>query len=381
MDREIERHTSVAACGRACLARVAMSGSDYQEFARPAEPVSMTGWTSADVGRFYYDGSLYPPTTQPNNTTGLTPILVGSAWVQTNAPILIDPIGYSLSAGTDFPAASTSEPRELLSDTDNANARPKVKFPRVTLRTWNASGTRQVMPQAMADRLFHWSDDVTIPVPKDDSRPRQVYQEDATGNPLVAQSDGAYSWAVMVQPADECLGFPARSQTKFRAWVLIYQRRDIGTTTPPVERTVVANVLDGTAGGDIKLTSSDPSHLAIKKDRWLMLVGVDNERRLRCEWYQVRTIDREATQETATRWAVNASLHGPDWPCPDTTKPTSPHWCDKVKDPSDSTGVKFLNTPFDLDGDGNARDCIAVIVDDLVGVHQGDGRYITMEPY
>lgn len=380
MERQIDRHDSVAACGRACLARVAMSdGTDaypdflrdaagnyildsngnpipcmksqknHQAFCRPAEPVTAAGWTSPDVGRFFYNGALFPPTVQPNDTAGFP------------GPVLVDPIGYARGAGVDFPPANAAEPRQLLTDTGSPLT---VAIPRITPRTWGPGGTRQAMPGALAERLFSWSDDVVLPVPDDGSRPRQLYQKDAAGNPLVAQSEGAYTWSVMLQPADESLGKPARWQAKFRAWVLVYQRRDIGPANPPVERTVIANMVGGGVnGGDVKLTTTvSPDYLDVHKDSWLLLVGVDAARRVRCEFYRVAMVDREPEQETTTRWAVNATLRGPDW---------SMDWNDKKQDGS----------AYDLDGDGAAHDVLTVIIDGLVGVHQADGKYISIDSY
>lgn len=372
MSAEIDRHDAASACARACLARVVTSENlgNYQEFVRPSEPMfatfPITGWTSPDVGRFFYNGAYYPTTTQPNDTSGL------------NSPILIDPIGYARSAGTNFPPANASEPRQLLSNTTNPLT---LAIPRVTPRTWGASNVRQAMPLALAERQFSWSDDVTLPVSDDGNRPRQLYQNDASGNPLVAQFTGAYTWAVMVTPADEMWNYTARMQSHFRAWVLVYQRREIGTADVPVERTVVCNVRGGgAAGGDVKLTTTvAPEYLDIKRDQWIMLCGVDALRRARCEWYRIRTIDRETVQEATGRWAVHATLAGPDWKCYDAANPNVDHWCDRQKDTADTS--KFINTPFDLDGDGNASDVLAVIADGLVSVWQGDGRYIEIPRY
>jgi hypothetical protein len=372
MEREIDRHDNVAACGKACIARVAQRDTEYQEFCRPSEPMlstfPITGWTSPDVGRFFYNGNLFPSTTQPNDTDGLT------------GPVLVDPIGYARNAGTDFPPANAAEPRQLLSDTTNPLT---VSLPRITPRTWGTptktdAHPRVPMPLAMADRLFSWSDDVTTPVPDDGSRPKHLYYTDASGNPLHGQSQGNYTWSVFLRPTDEMLGLTGREQMKFLAYVLIYQRRNIEVTTPPVERTVICNVLGGS--GDCKLTTTvGPDYLDIKKDRWLLLVGVDNLRRLRCEWYQIRMIDLDATAEAPGRWAVYASLRGPDWPVYDPIYPNAAHWLDKKR--YTTNPALFTNEPFDLDGDGNACDVLAIIMDDLVGVRLNDGRSIDIQRY
>jgi hypothetical protein len=236
------------------------------------------------------------------------------------------------------------------------------------------------MSLPVAQRLFSWSDDITVPIPDDGSRPKQTFQEGTSSNPQYAQSAGVYSWSVMVAPTDEMLGKSSRSQTKFRVWMLVYQRREIGTASPPVERTVVANLLDnGMNGGDVKLTSANAGYLDIGKDKWVLLVGVDSLRRLRCEFYRVANIEHDPVQEAAGRWAIHARLAGPDWPCYSLVQPNVDHWTDRRRNPLNPS--TFTNQPFDLDQDGNACDVIAVIIDGLVGVSQRAERDIEIPPY
>jgi type II secretory pathway pseudopilin PulG len=386
-----ETITATLSCGDAVLSRVKMPTADNREYVRPSAPITETGWTSIDVGRFFYNGGTYPTTTQPNDTSGLTGL------------VLIDPLGYAKSAGVDFPAANPTEPRALLSDTTNPI---QLAIPRIT--HWSGTAAAPVaISGALADRQNTWSDDVIIPLVEGDSRPRQVYlahERDSGGkvigrrgvampwqpgdsqttpaqlDALHGQSEGVYTWSVMVKPDDAQLALSARAQTQFTAWVLIYQRREVGSTVVPVERTVVCNMVgNGVIGGDVKLTTTNgPEYFAVKRDQWLLLVGLDSSRRIQCAWYQIEVIDRDVTQETATRWSVNATLRGSDWPVYDPANPSA-HWLDRQRDPMDSS--LFINAPFDLDNDGNACDVLAVIVDGLVRVHPSSGRTITIPSY
>ena len=61
------------------------------------------------------------------------------------------------------------------------------------------------------------------------------------------------------------------------------------------------------------------------------------------------------------------TLSGPDWKTPQ-SNPTD-HWCDKQK-----SGGNIIITPNDMDGDGNAMDCVAILVDGVINVVPPNGK-------
>lgn len=210
-------------------------------------------------------------------------------------------------------------------------------------------GMRSTMPFAVADRIFRWQDDLSLPVPEEDvERPRQMMTAvDGAGNPLtvkwpsrpadgvpasvqpiVAQVQGDYSWLVTVTPkpyrdpvAGELLGPDAENRRLYSVSVVVFYKRDLsppplpGTPPspddPPAERVVEARILGGGEARLEALTRGDPppssppkfhppQWLNVKKGEWLLLMAnMPRTRRVLypddpwlfhpnvCQWYRI----------------------------------------------------------------------------------------------
>ena len=280
----------------------------------------------------------------------------------------IDPLGFS----------ETPEDRHARFPADPPAGTRSMR--RVTLETLRGDGTRGPMFWGEAERLFGWTDDLTVTT-IDEQRPALL---EADG---VIQWNGDYSWFATVTPEAtfEAGGFHETERNRnYRLSVVVVHGRQPWTADAvlPPERTVTAQMLSvGLGGGEVRLSVNIdrlPESLSLRKGRWLMLSGVDNSSstpRDAFRWYRVVT----ATDAYQTTEDVDGDGN--------------------VDVDEDANGNGMLDPGEDLDGDGNldidedldgdgtvddlwARDvsiagpdwtfgtvCEAVLVDGVLGVY------------
>ena len=193
------------------------------------------------------------------------------------------------------------------------------------------------MPFSVADRIFTWQDDLTLPVPDDDTdRPRQMMGGVDTKDPNDANDDAPlsfawpprpaadgvpssglepkmalcesdYTWLVTVTPkpnrtaTGEVLPPDIYNDRLYRVSVVVFYNRDFSPPNQPLypdkpgERRVQAQVLGGGwSGGEVRLITPgsaypspgsaaypDPpgdyaaTYLDVKKGEWLLLMAGD----------------------------------------------------------------------------------------------------------
>jgi hypothetical protein len=216
-----------------------------------------------------------------------------------------------------------------------------------------------LIPDPLAERLTTWADELIFSLEKDAGRPRQTYiWTDGNGwsaptlpgdqttaspadYPLVAASEGRFTWAAMISPITPAtvhgtwspggslppvpLVNPALISQYEVSIVVFYNRnRDCPTSDPDIrtspdmdrihERSVYAR-LDGggIGGGEVLLfvpngdPARPPGYLNVKRSDWIMLKGLDRSRYVGppinpgimptcptvCKWYRVVAIDDE----------------------------------------------------------------------------------------
>jgi type II secretory pathway pseudopilin PulG len=218
---------------------------------------------------------------------------------------------------------------------------------RVTLDTNPATNVQVPNPStyidmdlALADRIFTWHDDLTIPVPSDSgTRPTAVI-----GNGVV-QIDGKYSWVATVTPIVDdndaitpplppvAMHYIDRHRT-YLVSVVVFYNRDFSAPNAPIdpetpgERVVRGEVVgEGYGGGDLRLflpsgSTASPAYLNVRNGDWLMLCGTNtgtSPSRGVFQWYRVVVSGEDAvlpdssvTSSNAT-WERYVTMSGPDW--------------------------------------------------------------------
>ncbi len=340
---------------------------------------------------------------------------VGEYYLPYGQSFAIDPLFLARAAQVvAAPGNNATDPRPQYFPYDPGtpnHAYWQLVMPRVTLALQN-DGVPPAVPQwaqheAFYRRFFTWQDDVTFPLlgeVTDTGRPRQLYAcSDGAGRvlpelptsplgaalPLVAETQGDYTWMAIVTPSFNESGVtwqggaannasvPANRRVQYSVQIVVSYKRDfavpanyLATDEAPAERTVMANILSGGyGGGDVSLTvpvaapDQYSRYLTLRKNQWIMLCGqvvvpnpADATQWITSNvyrWYRVVSPGEPPQMDaTNTNWVRYVTLAGPDW---------NVAWCHR-------NNAGALDN-YDGDTDNIAADAAAVIVDGVIGVY------------
>lgn len=411
---EIVKSDNASACGTSAL-------SDVRTWGMPIRSSSTPTYSWGMLSPFSWRWASFASSPTPvQQVAWLVPPSTGTEYyIPYGDSFAIDPLFMARAARTFTPATGPSANKE--------NPRPQY-FPydpttpsrdywqlhmsRATLNlpgdpTSGAMTTNDwARHEAFFDRFFRWQDDVNVQLltgVTESERPRQMFLcSDGAGRvlpalptdtsgavPYVAQTQGDYTWMAIVTPSFNENGtatwsgggvtsdtsVPANRRTQYLVQVVVFYNRDFSlpanyltTETPPLERTVTANILSGGyGGGDVKLTvptttsgTDFTGYLNVRKGNWIMLCG-QTPRGNVFRWYRVVSPGEPPTEETRdsaipdsvtgakSNWVRFVTLAGPDW---------NPAWCHATGGVLD-----------DVDGDTTLMDAAAVITDDVIGVY------------
>jgi hypothetical protein len=179
------------------------------------------------------------------------------------------------------------------------------------------------MTQAMADFVFMATDDLVIEKrAATGDPPVQQIVVDGSGDGVTRQTEGRYSWAVMLCPIfpKTIPPVPLSNQTtnEYRASFIVFYNRSLQRGEDKVAQ--ISDPADfhnaGIGGGDVTIHSRSgqpASDLeAVRKGQWCCLVPSTSHDYFR--WYRIVDADSEVdtTSDPLPRLAM--TLEGEDWP-------------------------------------------------------------------
>lgn len=262
----------------------------------------------------------------------------------------VDPLlaAAARAAGDDGSSVSTFPFND---STDQSNSNVPLPLPRVTFlpgTTPPSSSPGPVMFLSMAQRIFVCGNDLALDNFPGKFRPRRLYTYSAgrvqeypprgtdmgyaiaqadSGTPLLAETEGSYSWMFTVTPSWTQWGtnnLPMGDRQSYNVSVVVFQNRSLnlpGVDNPPAERvaTVTNPILGpGMGGGSCTLGAAVDSWLNFNVGDWLMLCGSITQQgggQLPVfVWYKIITADPTVNTDQNGNSTRSVSLAGPDWP-------------------------------------------------------------------
>jgi hypothetical protein len=242
-----------------------------------------------------------------------------------NPTFIIDPLSVAANMASGSPDAQYNAFPYGTATFVGGTPQPLYKIPRISVFI----PTNTVPGVAMADRLFRSLDDRMFELPADATLRPRVMMNGGVPLPTQSQSEGNYSWLVMVSPP----GFPGGPST---VSVVVFYKRDLvvdtsNPTAPPSERFVYLDLINGglggSFGGDAQLRETTSANaqaadkvLKVRPHQWILVSGqlstpVPGSSPAVYlpvhKWYRV--VSTSEMQSTASPWIVDVTLSGPDW--------------------------------------------------------------------